>query len=95
MYILTMLTKYVFILFRSQKQTEEIMNIEEAKNLKPGQIIYHTQLKDCQGAKKKFTVTSVKKWKTRPNEVEVRTKFGLYTFLKFTDLELNQITTEV
>ena len=42
----------------------------------------------------KAKVLSVKTWKTRPGEVLVSLKHGLYDFAKYNELDIDLITTD-
>ena len=71
------------------------MTLNEAKNLRNGQTVYHTTKKNADGkTPMKAKVTSVKTWKRQPERVEVHVKRGLYEFAVFSQDELDQITTE-
>lgn len=67
------------------------MNINQAKSLKRGDWIHHTSKTNADGTPMRARVTSVKTWKTRPQEVEVRYKRGLKEYGVFRDWELEQI----
>lgn len=72
------------------------MTLEEAKNLKQGQIIYavtdapvfNRKGLNADGSKMRYKVTSVKTWKTRPDEVLVKVKHGLYEYAKINEKEI-------
>ncbi len=68
------------------------MSIITAKNLKQGQTIYHVTRKNADGTAMRAKVTSVKTWKTRPLEVIIKWKRGLYEFGTFDHTELLEIT---
>jgi hypothetical protein len=70
------------------------MNVTEAKELKTGQMIYHTTKKNVDGSPMRARVTSIKTWKRDPARVEVRVKRGLYDYACFDQNELHYITTE-
>lgn len=67
------------------------MTIETAKTLKPGDMIHHVTRKNADGSPMRAKVLSVKTWKTRPAEVLVSVKHGMYDYAKFAEYELNQI----
>lgn len=67
------------------------ISIQQAKNLTPGTILYHALNKNKKGEPQKWKVTSVKVWKTRPNEVEVRLKHGLKHFDRLREYDLNMV----
>jgi len=57
------------------------MNIQDAKSLSPGRTIYAKNYFNADGTKQRFRVNGqVKTWKTRPNEVRVPLKRGLYEY---------------
>ena len=56
-----------------------MITLEEAKSLKHGDILYHTTNRNADGSPQKWTVTGKPKtWKTRPNEIEIPVKYGMY-----------------
>ena len=67
------------------------MKIEQAKNLKAGDMIHHVSKKNSDGTPMRAIVTSIKTWKTRPDDILVSVKHGLYDYAKFTQDELDQI----
>ncbi len=68
------------------------MDLKTAKGLKQGQEIWHKTLKNADGTARKAKVTSVKTWKTRPDEVLVNTKRGLYEYGAVDEKEIHLIT---
>lgn len=68
------------------------MNVQEAKQLKQGQLVYHVTKKNADGSPMRAKVTSIKTWKRSPDRVEVRVKRGLYEYATFTENELDQLT---
>lgn len=52
--------------------------VEQAKKLKQGDYIYHIVLRDSRGYPKRYKITSIKTWKTRPECIRVGVKHGLY-----------------
>jgi len=69
------------------------MNLAEAKHLRTGQYIYSKTKRNSDGTAMRARVTSVKTWKTRPLEVEVHYKRGMYEYGTFKASELGEITT--
>lgn len=67
------------------------MTIQQAKELKQGDIIHHAEKKNTDGTPMRAKVTSIKTWKRDLNRIEVRCKHGLYDYVTFTQDELNQI----
>jgi hypothetical protein len=66
-----------------------MLTLDAAKNLKAGQWIYSTISTDSKGNPHRVKVTSVKTWKTRPNEVLIGAKFGLRRYLKISEEQLD------
>lgn len=66
-----------------------MLTLDAAKNLARGQWIYSTTSNNSKGDAHRVRVTSVKTWKTRPNEVLIGAKFGLYRYLKISEAELD------
>ena len=58
------------------------MTLEEAKELRVGQVIAHNTIRLRYGALYKAKVTSIKTWKTRPNDIMIGMKHGMYQFFK-------------
>ncbi len=57
------------------------MTIEQAKNLRYGQVITHTERKNADGTPLRAKVNGKPKtWKTRPDAVQIPVKRGLYEF---------------
>lgn len=68
------------------------MNIEQAKQLKQGQIVYHKIKTNADGSPMRAKVTSVKTWKRSPEKIEIGLKRGLYDYAKFTENELHLLS---
>jgi hypothetical protein len=67
------------------------ITLQQAKNLKYGDILYHAINKNKKGEKQRWRVNGkVKLWKTRPNEIRIPLKHGLYAhdYLTHNDLHL-------
>jgi len=64
------------------------MDLEQAKKLRPGNHIHHVVYKNADGTPCRYKVTSVKTWKTRPDEVMIGLKRGMREFYKITQDEL-------
>lgn len=55
------------------------ITVEEAKGLKPGDILYHAVNRNADGTAQRWRVNGkVRTWKTRPNEVQVPVKHGMW-----------------
>jgi len=62
------------------------MNVQTAKNLKPYDVVYHTSKRNTDGTAMRARVTSVKTWKTRPNEVKLELSMVYMTMRSLTKL---------
>lgn len=69
-----------------------MITLDQAKSLQYGTILYSTLHTDSKGYPRQWRVTSVKTWKTRPNEVLIGLKFGLYDHDKIDQNELGLVT---
>ena len=67
------------------------MTLDQAKQLKAGDHVHHVLKKNADKSPMRARVTSVKTWKTRPSEIVVSVKHGLYDYAKFSEIELDQI----
>jgi hypothetical protein len=68
------------------------MNIETAKTLKTGQIVYHTEKKNKDGSAMRAKVTSIKTWKRNQSRIEIGLKHGLYDYAKFDQDEIQYLS---
>ena len=69
------------------------MRLSEAKALRHGQTVYLTDHFDSTGRASKARVSGkVQTWKTRPNEVKVPVKRGLYDSGYITERTLDRFT---
>lgn len=58
-----------------------MITLEEAKNLRPGTTLYHVKNRNAKGDAQRWKVNGKPKtWKTRPEEVRVPLKHGLYDY---------------
>ena len=56
-----------------------MITLEQAKSLDYGDVLYHTIHKNADGTPQRWRVSGKPKtWKTRPDEVKVPVKHGLY-----------------
>lgn len=62
-----------------------------ALTLKPGNYIHHVSRKNADGTPMRAKVTSIKTWKTRPNDIEVHVKHGMYDYAIFDASRLGEI----
>lgn len=68
------------------------ITIEQAKNLKPGQTVYHVTNKNADGSAQRWKVNGEPKtWKRSPDRVEVPVKHGMYTYGKITEKDLHLV----
>jgi len=69
------------------------ITLEQAKNLKYGQILHHVTDKNADGTPRRWGVTGkVKIWKRSPNRVEVPLKHGLYDHEHLTEHTLSLVS---
>lgn len=68
------------------------MNLQEAKNLKQGDIIYHKTRVNADKTPMRAKITSIKRWKRDPDRIEIRYKRGLREFGILTNQDLDEIT---
>ena len=58
-----------------------MITLKQAKNLKHGDSLHHTTNKNADGTPQRWRVNgAVKTWKTRPNEIRIPLKHGLYSY---------------
>lgn len=70
-----------------------MITLQEAKNLKHGDILYHTNNKNADGSKQRWRVNGkVKIWKRNPEKVKVPLKYGMYRYDYLTERELNLVS---
>lgn len=70
------------------------MDLKTAKNLKQGQVIYHTYLKNMDGTAQRFKVTSIKTWKRSLKKILIKVKRGLYEYGTVFESNLHLVTIE-
>lgn len=69
-----------------------MITLEQAKELGHGTILYHVRNRNADGTPQRWRVNGkVKTWKTRPDEVRVPIKHGLYSFDYLTHNDLNLV----
>ncbi len=70
------------------------MNLAQAKKLKAGDIVYHTSKRNADGTPMRARVTSIQTWITRPTEINVKVKHGLYDYATFFhgDIDLIEVS---
>ena len=67
------------------------MTLAQAKELNAGDYVHHTSKKNADGSPMRARITSIKTWKTRPNEIMVSVKHGMYDYARFNENELDQL----
>jgi len=71
-----------------------MISIEEAKQLKPGDILYDIELKNPDGSPQWWRVVSKKIWKTKPNAIRIEVKNRLNNISSVTEFDLQYFTLE-
>ena len=74
-----------------------MITLEQAKNLRIGQIVYHINNKNADGTPQRWKVNGkVKTWKRNPNRVQIPVKHGLrdYDYITENELYLVNLTEE-
>lgn len=68
------------------------ITLQEAKELKYGDVLYHVRNRNSDKSPQRWKVNGKPKvWKTRPWAVEVPMKYGLRTFDKLTERDLTLV----
>ena len=67
------------------------MTLGIAKALKRGDMVHHVSRKNADGSPMRANVTSIKTWKTRPNDIDVHVKHGLYDYAIFDASSIGEI----
>lgn len=70
------------------------LTLEAAKNLRSGDELWVRNEFNARKQPYRVRVTSVKTWKTRPNEILVGVKYGLYNYWKIAQWELDNYSLE-
>ena len=69
-----------------------MITLEQAKNLTHGTVLYHVNNRNSDGTPQRWRVSGKPKvWKTRPDEVSVPVKYGLYQNDHLTHDSLGQV----
>jgi len=70
-----------------------LVSLRDAKRLRSGTTLYHKRYKNADGSAERWRVSGKPKtWKTRPKEVQVPIKHGLYDYSYLTHYNLNEFT---
>jgi hypothetical protein len=76
----------------SKKKFEfEPLTLEAAKALRKGNYVYAIGFYDSTDEPSRYRVTSIKTWKTRPAQIEVRLKRGLDEYIMLDQTRLNLV----
>ena len=68
------------------------ITLDQAKSLRHGDILHHVTNKNSDGTPQRWRVNgAVKTWKTRPNEVKIPVKYGMYSYDYVTHRELHLV----
>jgi hypothetical protein len=69
-----------------------MITLQQAKNLKPGDLLHHCKNKNADGTPQRWKVNGmVKTWKRSPERVRVPLKHGLYDYDYLTEADLNLV----
>jgi len=69
-----------------------MITLEQAKQLKYGQVIYHAINKNSDGSPQRWKINGqVKLWKRNPNRIRIPIKHGLYSYDYLTENELELV----
>ena len=69
-----------------------MITLEQAKNLKRGDILYHTIHKNADGTSQRWKVNGkVKTWKRDPSRIEVPVRHGMYDYDTLRDCDLHLV----
>jgi hypothetical protein len=68
------------------------ITLEQAKSLKPGTVLYHTENRNADHTPQRWRVNGKPKtWKTDPSRVQVPVKHGMYNFGYLTEDDLHTV----
>ena len=84
--------KCVCTKFKCVCTKERKMTLNEAKTLRVGDYIHCVSKFNSDGTPMRARVTSIKTWKTRPDEILIGYKHGLYDFGKINETELSDFS---
>lgn len=70
-----------------------MLTLEQAKQLKPGMILYHTKNRNADGTPQRWRVNGKPQvWKRSPERVRVPVKYGLYRYDNVTEADLDLVS---
>ena len=69
-----------------------MITLQQAKDLKHGDILHHTVNKNADGTPQRWRVNGmVKRWKRNPDRIQVPLKHGLYRYDYLTENDLDLV----
>ena len=69
-----------------------MITINQAKDLKHGDMLYHVTNKNADGSPQRWRVNGkVKRWKRTPDRIEIPLKHGLYSYDYLTEDDLDLV----
>ncbi len=69
-----------------------MITLDQAKNLKHGDILYHVENKNSDKSPHRWKVNGmVKRWKRSPDRIQIPLKHGLYSYGYLTEDDLNLV----
>ena len=72
-----------------------MITLQQAKDLKHGDILHHTVNKNADGTPQRWRVNGmVKRWKRSPDRIQVPLKYGLYRYDYLTENDLDLVNLE-
>ena len=73
-----------------------MITLQQAKNLKHGDILHHTVNKNADGTPQRWRVNGmVKRWKRNPDRIQVPLKHGLYRYDYLTENDLDIVSLDI
>jgi hypothetical protein len=69
------------------------INAKVVQHLRQGQTIYNRLYKNADGTAVRAKITSIKRWKTRPNDFLIAWKHGMYQYGTIGPADTNEWTT--
>jgi len=71
------------------------ISLEQAKQLRPGQVLHHVRNRNADGTPQRWRVNGRPKvWKRSPEKVRVPIKHGLWTYDYLTESDLDLVNLE-
>ena len=70
-----------------------MITLEQAKNLALGDTLYHNTARNADGSHVRWRVNGAAKlWKTRPNDIRIPLKHGLYSYSALTPRHFSEFS---